>query len=218
MTNKEKELMASLEKCFLSLGDLIEFLEDEGFGQFGPNDLVNEAKKAYDEVCAGPWYEHGEITPAEQAAFDRAWDRLADRLGFTAEDIAEIKAKFEPTPVEVFECGDLMAVRMFNALGEMLVQFEANEQYDEEDAAVIESARQTYNSAAELNIFAQEVTPVEVEEVMDEDDFVQAGIVAREVLKKTAKESAQEWIDNNPEWVDSFSDFVASKSGQVTEE
>ena len=64
----------------------------------------------------------------------------------------------------------------------------------------------------------EEVTPVEVEEVMDEDDFIHAGIAAREKRKKTAMESAQEWIDNNPGWVDSFSDFVASKSGQVTEE
>ena len=32
------------------------------------------------------------------------------------------------------------------------------------------------------------------------------------------RKSGQEWIDNNPGWVDSFLDFVASKSGQVTEE
>ena len=122
----EALMVSPLRKCFFCLGDLITFLENEGFA----NDLINEAKKAYGEV---------------QRIDSDHW---------------------QPSlPVEV-----------------------------------------------------EEVTPVEVEEVMGEDDFVQAGIVAREVVKKTAKESAQEWIDNNPEWVDSFSDFVASKSGQVTEE
>ena len=206
MTNKEKELMASLEKCFLYLGDLIEFLEDEGLNPFGSNDLVNEAKKAYDEVCAGPWYEHGEITPAEQAAFDRAWDRLADRLGYTAEDIAEIKAKFEPTPVEVEEYLERTVAEDQNGLELSDFSGFPNVMDDESDKLSRPLALDYRNQ-----LFPEE-------EVMNEDDFVQAGIVAREVVKKTAKESAQEWIDNNPEWVDSFSDFVASKSGQVTEE
>jgi len=48
-------------------------------------------------------------------------------------------------------------------------------------------------SAAESE---EEVTPVEVEEVMDEDDFVQAGIEAREEKKMTAMESAQKYIDS----------------------
>lgn len=65
-----------------------------------------------------------------------------------------------------------------------------------------------------MSRLTKEVTPVEVEEVMDEDDFVQAGIVAREVLKKTAMESAQEWIDKHPKWVDSYSDFVSKKSSE----
>lgn len=60
----------------------------------------------------------------------------------------------------------------------------------------------------------KEVTPVEVEEYMDEDDFIQAGIDAREKRKKTAMESAQEWIDKHPEWVDSYSDFVSKKSSE----
>jgi hypothetical protein len=34
-------------------------------------------------------------TAEEQASFDRAWNRLADLLGYTADDIAELKAKFE---------------------------------------------------------------------------------------------------------------------------
>ena len=38
-----------------------------------------------------------------------------------------------------------MMENLFNALGEMLDQFEANEQYSEDDAAVIESARAIYN-------------------------------------------------------------------------
>ena len=38
------------------------------------------------------------------------------------------------------------------------------------------------------------------EEAMDEDDFVHAGITAREVVKKTAMQSAQEWIEKNPDW------------------
>ena len=40
-----------------------------------------------------------------------------------------------------------MMENLFNALGEMLDQFEANEQYSEDDAAVIESARAIYNQA-----------------------------------------------------------------------
>ncbi len=48
--------------------------------------------------------------------------------------------------------------------------------------------------------FTDEACPVE-EEAMDEDDFVQAGIVAREIVKKkTAMQSAQEWIEKNPDW------------------
>lgn len=53
------------------------------------------------------------------------------------------------------------------------------------------------------------------EKVMDEDDFIHAGIAAREMkkvsLRKTAKEQAQEWIDTNPDWVDAFTDFVNGK-------
>ena len=37
---------------------------------------------------------------------------------------------------------------LFNALGEMLDHFEDNEQYSEDDAAVIESARAIYNQAS----------------------------------------------------------------------
>ncbi len=41
---------------------------------------------------------HENTTPEERreidAAFDRAMNRLADQLGYTAEDIADIKAKF----------------------------------------------------------------------------------------------------------------------------
>ena len=52
-----------------------------------------------------------------------------------------------------------------------------------EDIATIQAMSET---------FTDEACPVE-EEAMDEDDFVQAGIVAREVVK-TAMQSAQEWI------------------------
>ncbi len=41
-----------------------------------------------------------------------------------------------------------MIENLFNALGEMLDHFEDNEQYSEDDAAVIESARAIYNQAA----------------------------------------------------------------------
>ena len=41
-----------------------------------------------------------------------------------------------------------MMENLFNALGEMLDQFEANEQYSEDDATVIEFARRTYNQTS----------------------------------------------------------------------
>ena len=40
---------------------------------------------------------------------------------------------------------------LLDALGRMLVQFEANEQYDEDDATVIEFARRIYNQAKGRN-------------------------------------------------------------------
>lgn len=113
---------------------------------------------------------------------------------------------------------------------------------DEPSGRLYNLWRDKYNQANdELTKFIgsdeKEVTPVEVKEwlerivakdqnglelsdfsgfpnVMNEDDFIQAGIDAREKRKKTAMESAQEWIDKHPEWVDSYSDFVSKKSSE----
>ena len=84
------------------------------------------------------------ITPEEQASFDRARIRLAQQLGASADDIAEIKSEIEADDPALF------------------------------------------------------MDPVEYAEVYDkaEYDFIQAGIAARERLKKTAMESAQEYIDS----------------------
>ena len=89
---------------------------------------------------------------------------------------------------------------------------------DEPSGRLYNLWRDKYNQANdELTKFIEsgekEVTPVEVEEVMNEDDFIQAGIDAREkrkvsLKKKSAEQSAQEWIDKHPEWVDSFTNFV----------
>lgn len=91
---------------------------------------------------------------------------------------------------------------------------------DEPSGRLYNLWRDKYNQANdELTKFIEsgekEVTPVEVEEVMDEDDFIHAGIAARErrkvSLRKTAEEQAREWIDTNPDWVDAFTDFVNGK-------
>lgn len=91
---------------------------------------------------------------------------------------------------------------------------------DEPSGRLYNLWRDKYNQAnGELTKFIEsgekEVTPVEVEEVMNEDDFIHAGIAAREKkkvsLRKSAQESAQEWIDTNPKWVDTFTDFVNGK-------
>tara|TARA_R100001129_G_scaffold126628_1_gene88782 strand:+ start:66 stop:512 length:447 start_codon:yes stop_codon:yes gene_type:complete len=68
----------------------------------GAFDFANAAIKNAvidDDDCVGgediqyPW---GDEEPREiEAAVNRAYDRLADQLGYTAEDIASIKAKFE---------------------------------------------------------------------------------------------------------------------------
>ena len=80
---------------------------------------------------------------------------------------------------------------------------------DEPSGRLYNLWRGKYNQAnGELTKF---IESGEKEEAMNEDDFIHAGIAAREKKKKSAQESAQEWIDTNPKWVDTFTDFVNGK-------